>query len=70
MLRNLYGVLLRMDLEHHKLYGLQEELIYLTATSLDPEGIDEAIRIKQLADSFSMHTIWDGENIQIRRNNQ
>jgi hypothetical protein len=54
-----------MDLKYHELSELEGQKIYLSATSLVPEGIEEAMRIKTLADGYRLCTAWDGENIEI-----
>lgn len=65
MLRNLYNELSKMDLRYHALGELREDRIFLSATAIIPEGVDEVIRIKNLADTYNFCTLWDGHNIEI-----
>lgn len=67
MLKNLYDELSKMDLTYHALCELEENKIFLTAKTLVPEGVEEAIRIKRLADIYRLCAIWDGQDIEIRR---
>lgn len=67
MLQNLYNRLARSELKYHKLAALSEERIFLTATTLDPKGVDEVMRIKELADHLKLHAKWDGLNVEIAR---
>lgn len=67
MLKNLYNELTRMDLKHHKPVEMDANKIFLVATALIPEGIEEAMQIKTLADRYKLCTVWDGENIEIIR---
>ncbi|HBM34865.1 MAG TPA: hypothetical protein DDZ71_01005 [Sulfuricurvum sp.] len=65
VVRNLYNELSRMELKYHELLELEGHKIFLAATALIPEGIEEAMHIKRLADEYRLCTVWDGENIEI-----
>jgi len=65
MIRNLYNELSRMNLQYHELADMDENKIFLTATALIPEGIEEAIQIKRIAERYQFCALWDGENIEI-----
>ena len=67
MCRNLYNELSIMNLKYHELCALEGDKIFLTAKSLIPEGIEEAMLIKNTADRYRLCTMWDGENIEITR---
>lgn len=67
MIKSLYNALCELDLKYHHIGEIGEGVILLTAKSLDAEGIDEVIRINELAAKFHLVTKWDGENIQIVR---
>lgn len=67
MLKNLYNELSRMNLKYHELLSVEGHKIFIIATTLLPEGIEEAMRIKTLADTYRLCTVWDGENIEIIR---
>jgi len=70
MLKNLYNELSRMDLKYHELLEIEGHKIFLAATTLLPEGIEEAMLIKSLADKYRLCTVWDGKNIEIIRCSQ
>ena len=67
MLQHLYNRLAHSELKYHKLAAHSDERIFLTATSLDPKGVDEVMRIKELADHLKLHAKWDGLNVEIAR---
>lgn len=67
MLQNIYNRLARSELKYHKLVGHSEDRVFLTATTLDPRGVDEVMRIKALADRLQLHAKWDGLNVEIAR---
>jgi hypothetical protein len=66
MLQHLYVNLKRLDLTYHKLARCTEKGIVLIATSLKSERVEEVMRIKTLADRYSLFTKWDGRNITIQ----
>lgn len=68
MLQRLYNELLEFDLKHHELGELTDEMIYIAAKSLDPEGINEVMHIKKIADRSYLGMKWDGQNIEIVKN--
>ena len=67
MLQMLFEELRKIDLKYHIFDRCEPHVITLHATSLDPNGVDEVMRIKAIADRFHAHTVWDGENIEIVR---
>jgi hypothetical protein len=66
MLHHLYANLKKLDLTYHKLARRTEKGIVLIATSLKSERVEEVMRIKSLADRYSLFTKWDGTNITIQ----
>ena len=62
----LYEELKTLNLQHHVLEDISKEAVMLVAKSLDPEGVDEVMRIKKIADKYGLVTVWDGKNIEIR----
>ena len=67
MINSLHNKLRDLELKYHELGETSDGTILLTAKSLDPEGVMEVMRIKELADSFNLTTKWDGQNIQIAK---
>lgn len=67
MLKMAHDEILKTELKYHILDSFTPLAITLHATSLDPHGVDEVMRIKAIADRFHVHMIWDGENIEIVR---
>jgi len=65
MIKHLYDQLSKMGLKYHELHAPSEGKLFLKGISLLPEGIEEAIRIKSMADQYKLDAIWDGENIEI-----
>jgi hypothetical protein len=67
MINSFRNMLADLELKYHELGEISDGTILLVAKSLDPEGVMEVMRIKELADSFSLTTKWDGQNIQIAK---
>ncbi len=65
MLQNLYNELARINFKHHRLSPYREDMIYIAASSLAPEGIEEVMRIKEIADRHKHDACWDGKDIKI-----
>jgi len=65
MFRELYEELAGNEWRFHRLHALEENAIALSGISLDPLGVAEVMQIKEIADRYRLHTVWDGENIRI-----
>ena len=65
MLIRLYNQLVNFKLQYHELRPLADDTILLLAKTLEPEGIDEVMEIKKLADGYNLITTWDGKHIEI-----
>ena len=65
MLKQLYMELAELDLKYHELGQRESGRIDIKATSMDPLGVDEVIRIKEVADHHHAFTSWDGKDIKI-----
>lgn len=65
MFGELYDELSKMQWKYHLLQSPEEGHISLTAVSMDPNGIQEVMMIKEVADKYRFHTTWDGSNIKI-----
>lgn len=66
MIDNLHNELINFKLQYHELEPSNCKTIALHAKSLDAEGINEVMRIKEMADKFNLTTRWDGQNIEIK----
>ena len=64
-LKNIIDEFQRFAFQYHEMGYVEHDKIVLRAISLDPSGIDEAMKIKEIADRYRLHTLWDGENIEI-----
>lgn len=67
MFKTLHEELSKIAWKYHKLEPVEGEHLVLKALSLDPNGVDEVMRIKEIADRFFFQMYWDGENIMIAR---
>ena len=67
MFQKLYYELSEMGWKYHMLENVDDDGIRFRAISLEPNGVNEVIRIKEIADRFRFHMKWDGENIRIVR---
>lgn len=65
MLHNFYNRLSKISLKYHQLTPFEDHRVLVRAKSLSPYGVDEVMRIKQLADKFDLHTYWDGRDIKV-----
>lgn len=65
MFKKLHDELSKIDWKYHVLQKLEGEFIELKALSLDPEGVLEVMRVKEIADQLKFQTNWDGQNIRI-----
>jgi hypothetical protein len=65
MLHNFYNRLSKVALKYHQLAPYEDHRVLIRAKSLNPYGVDEVMRIKKLADSFDLHTTWDGRDITV-----
>lgn len=66
MLHHLHANLKNLNLTYHRIARCTEKGIVLIATSLKSERVHEVMRIKKLADRYSLFTKWDGTNITIQ----
>jgi hypothetical protein len=67
MIQELYAKLSTINWHYHALQEPTSGTIVLKAISMDPQGVLEVMRIRELADEFRLHTKWDGQDIQIGR---
>ena len=67
MLHKLYNELSRVVWKYHRLEMKEGDEITLKAISLDPDGISEVMRIKEIVDRYFLYMNWDGEDIRIVR---
>ncbi|MEJ2467694.1 MAG: hypothetical protein P8Y65_07930 [Campylobacterales bacterium] len=67
MFKKLHAELSKIDWKYHALKKLEGDFIELKALSLDPEGVLEVMRVKEIADQLLFHTNWDGHDIKIMR---
>ena len=67
MFKKLYDELSKTEWKYHILQNFNESAIEFKGISLDPNGVSEVMRIKEVVDNFFFHTRWDGENILIQR---
>lgn len=65
MFQELYEELSKIEWKFHLLQNMENGVILLTPVSLDPNGIQEVMLIKEVADRYRFHTLWDGEKITI-----
>jgi hypothetical protein len=65
MFQKLHDELSKITWKYHKLEPVAEEAVSLKALSLDPSGVKEVMRIKEIVDRFLLQMDWDGENIRI-----
>lgn len=66
-LHNLYQALANFELKFHELMPLDDNTVTLLGKSLAPEGIDEVMKVKDIADRLNLVTSWDGQHIEIKR---
>lgn len=65
MFYKLHDELAKTEWKYHKLENVEGEGIVFKAISMDPDGVNEVMRIKAIADRYLYHLKWDGENIEI-----
>ncbi len=70
MLEHLYNEFLKLDLTYHELGALAGNTICIMGKSLDPEGVDEVMRMNKIADKLYLGMKWDGQNIEIVKQKQ
>ncbi|UFS61710.1 hypothetical protein LOH54_08540 [Sulfurimonas sp. HSL-3221] len=56
-----------MDWNYHVLQKPESGVITMRATSMDPQGVLEVMRIREIAEEFRLYTKWDGQDIVIGR---
>ena len=66
-LKNILTELERLTFQYHEMGSIENDKIILKGISLDPNGIEEAMKIKEMADKYNLHTLWDGQDIEILR---
>ncbi|WP_345969351.1 MULTISPECIES: hypothetical protein [Sulfurimonas] len=67
MIQELYNKLSAMDWTYHALQKPESGVITMRATSMDPQGVLEVMRIREIAEEFRLYTKWDGQDIVIGR---
>jgi len=66
MLTQLYDELSAIDWQYHALEApAMAGAIVLKAVSMDPQGVLEVMRIREIAEEHHMHAKWDGRDIMI-----
>jgi len=65
MLTQLYNELSAIDWQYHALEAPVSSAIVLKAISMDPQGVLEVMRIREIAEEHQMHAKWDGRDILI-----
>lgn len=66
-LSTLYSELSKVNMQYHTLAPLGKGCIKVMAKVMDPEGIVEVMRIKELADKYKLMARWDGKDVLISR---
>ena len=70
MFKKLYRELSGKGWKYHVLEQYKDNQIVLRGISMDPDGVHEVMKVKEIADHFFFHTRWDGQNIQILRHGE
>ncbi|MHC3995449.1 hypothetical protein ACXWTF_11525 [Thiomicrolovo sp. ZZH C-3] len=67
MIQELYQKLSAIEWNYHVLQAPDRGVIILKAISMDPQGVLEVMRIREIAEEFRLYTKWDGQDIMIGR---
>jgi hypothetical protein len=64
-MQQLINELKRLTFHYHEMASVESDKVLFKAVSMDPRGIDEVMKIKEIVDRHRLHTVWDGQNIEI-----